>query len=155
MMTQWSGFLRCVLMASFVFVPVSVRASGHIGPWPLAGQIFRSHSACVAHLESLQREDAAIADPQPISTAEDGTTKQRLVQTKGIEKVDRRTARYAVHVGHQFRMPRPDINAIRTTYSYEERKWVCQGRRLSGEGRNGYYLDGYEYLQPREPQKTP
>lgn len=152
MMMRWSGFLRCVLMTSFALTPAIVRASGHTGPWALPEQVFRSHSACVTYLGSLQREDAAMADPQPILTAEDGTTRQRMVQTKGIEKVDGSMARYAVHVGHQFRMPMPDIKAIRTTYSYEERKWVCQGRQLSGEGRGGYYLDGYEYTQPREQQ---
>lgn len=129
-------------------MPTITQASGHTGPWPLTGKTLGSHKACVQYLQTLFRTDQAGADPKPLPTGEDGTTLQRLVHSKGIERVDRSTARYKVHLGRQFRIPRPDIEAIRTTYNYEERDWVCTGAKLSGVGRGGNYLDGFEYIQP-------
>ncbi|RYG34501.1 MAG: hypothetical protein EON93_08000 [Burkholderiales bacterium] len=126
----------------------AILASGHTGPWPLEPKQFPSHGACVAHLEALYDVDKTNADPRPLPEGKDGTTLQRIVHSQGIERVDRNTARYTIHLGRQFRIPRPDINAIRTTYAYQERSWKCVGGRLSGEGRGGNYLDGFEYLQP-------
>lgn len=137
-----------LLIGSLAFSSAPVLASGYIGPWPLAEQRFQDQSACVAHLESLRGQDLAMADARPQPAEADGTTLQRMVNTKGLERIDDRMTRYNVHVGRQFRIPRPDIKAIRTTYSYEERDWICERGKLSGKGSGGYYLDGYEYEQP-------
>jgi hypothetical protein len=111
-------------------------ASGRTPPLPLASETFESQAACATRLETLYAQDKAMADPQPIP-AENGETRQRIVRSEGVQRVDGRNARYSVHVGYEIRIPLPGLQSLRTTHSYEERAMICVDRRLTGERADG------------------
>lgn len=133
-----------ILVASALNNPAD--ASGRTPALPLPEEKFESHAACVVHLETLYAQDKATGQPHPVASGS-METRQRMVRSNGVQRVDAQTAQYAVHVGHEIRVRLPDIKAIRTSYSYEERTLNCVAERLTGTRLTGYYQEGYAPME--------
>jgi hypothetical protein len=135
-----------VLTAASVTLPaLQAQASGQLPPTTIEDRKLRSFAACRAFLETTWRNDLRKANPQPIPGK--GGTRQTLIDTKGVVMMDRKQAEYEVEEGWQFRSPLPDTRQIRTSYSYDRRRYECRGRHLTGVSTQGYALEGYEPMQ--------
>lgn len=71
---------------------------------------------------------------------------KRLIFTNGpiAESTERIT--YDVELGWEFRTELPEVQQIRTSYTYERRRYVCDGGHLTGTSTDGYSSDSYEEL---------
>ena len=127
----------------------SATASGQLPPTQIEDRKVESFAACRAALETFWRKDLAKADPKPIP-AEKGE-RQTLINTKGVVVVDPKHATYEVEEGWQFRVPVPDTRQIRTSYSYDQRHYQCDGNHLSGTSTQGYALEGYAPMDEKSP----
>ncbi|WP_420138556.1 hypothetical protein [Sphingomonas sp.] len=128
-------------------VASAATASGQMPPLPLEDRNLASFAACRAALEAIWHQDIAKADPKPI--AANGGERQTLISTKGVIPIDATHAEYAVEEGWQFRVPVPDAHQIRTTYSYDQRRYECAGKHLRGTSTQGYALEGYAPMEDK------
>ena len=139
------------LALALLTLPAQALASGYIPGVPMAPKTFPSFAACKADLERRHVEDmdGAGATPEPI---ENGGTRQKLVETKGVVSLGGAKAAYDAIVGYQIRFIDRERDSIVTNFSYQDVKLICKGRVLNGTYGSGYYLPGYQRL--REGQTT-
>lgn len=140
-----------VLALALLALPAQALASGYIPGPPVAPKTFPSFAACKAELDRRHAEDmeGAGATPEPI---ENGGTRQKLVETKGVVSLGPSQAAYDAIVGYQIRFIDRARDSIVTNFSYQDVKLLCKGRVLTSTYGAGYYLPGYERL--REGQTT-
>lgn len=142
-MAFFKSALSLALTAATLTLPApQARASGQLPPTSIEDRKMPSFAACRAFLETLWRNDLHKANPQPIPGK--GGTNQTLIDTKGVTVAGHRHAEYEVEEGWQFRSPLPDTRQIRTSYSYDRRRYTCDGSHLTGVSTQGYALEGYE-----------
>lgn len=116
-------------------------ASGQIGPLVMPDRELASFADCQAYLSAQYAQIQATADLAPITNS-DGSTIQHLLRSDGVIGTAT-AASLDTHLGTEVRVPLPDIGQIRTSYSYEERSFVCTGATLGEQWLSGYYLEGY------------
>jgi hypothetical protein len=132
-----------------LFSASSAIASGQLPPSQIEDRKLESFAACRVALETIWRKDLAKADTKP-TPAEKGE-RQTLIYTKGVVPIDANHAEYAVEEGWQFRTPLPDVHQIRTSYSYDQRRYACVGNHLSGTSTQGYAQEGYAPMDGKAP----
>lgn len=129
----------------------AAQASGHLPGMPVPPRDFADYAACKAHLQDLHRTDLASATDTP-EEIRPGVTRQMLVDTDGVVEAGPEQATYSSRVGAQIRSRDEERGYIQTNYSYNEKRYACKGRTLTGtDGGGGYYLPGYEKIETTSP----
>lgn len=78
---------------------------------------------------------------------------KRLIFTNGPSAEGTARITYDVELGWEFRTELPEVQQVRTSYSYERRHYVCNGGHLTGTSTEGYSSDSYEELSMANRQK--
>lgn len=138
--------LFAILVASQAF------ASGRIDPFPIEPETFRDFAACKAHLEAQYASDKAqhANDEEAIRSQAgvDGRVMpKRTLETKGVVQTGAREARYDVIHGYVSKVFDEGIEAIRSQYSYKDRRLVCNDGTLTGMEGSGYHIESFEPIE--------
>ena len=138
----------CLLSVLVLFAP-SVHASGHLPLRQTPPESFASFAACVERLRQLHAQDKSGADkgPQPI---ENGATREKIVDTKGVVIDGRDAAHYNAEIGWSVRSPGGDAAGnrwIQSNYTFERWTWTCSGTALSGTTEGGFTSPSFEPLR--------
>lgn len=108
---------------------------------------FSNFTQCVDYLETMHREQAALAMPKP-APAKKGGTRQILVNTNGVSRESNEQATYDAEIGYEFRSIDIERRLIVTNYSWERYSLACHGSAFSGSVQKGYALPGLEAIRP-------
>jgi hypothetical protein len=151
-----NAFIRTCLRCALLLTATPTLASGYI-PMPEVRQTLRSYRACLAQLQSAEAEDHLLIGREKAKTkaaSSDGTTRvvSLEAQSKGVERVGRNHARYAARIWYRNGAPRPDLNQIEYSHSWESHSYECQGRVMITNTSQGYTLSTFEPL-PTVPAK--
>lgn len=71
---------------------------------------------------------------------------KRLIFTKGPIAENAKRITYDVELGWEYRTELPEVQQVRTSYTYDRRRYVCEGGHLAGTSTEGYSSDSYEDL---------
>lgn len=138
-----------VALIALLLATSAAQASGHLPGMPVPPRDFADFAACKAHLQELHRSDLATATDTP-EEIRPGVTRQMLVETDGVVEAGPEQATYSSRVGAQIRSRDEERGYIQTNYSYNEKRYACKGRTLTGtDGGGGYYLPGYEKIETK------
>lgn len=138
-----------IALIALLLATSAAHASGHLPGRPVPPRDFADYAACKAHLQELHRADLATATNKP-EEIRPGVTRQMLVETDGVVEAGPGQASYASRVGAQIRSRDEERGYIQTNYSYNEKRYACEGRTLTGtDGGGGYYLPGYEKIETK------
>lgn len=143
------GQHACTALIVLLLATGAAQASGHIPGMPVPPRDFADYAACKDHLQELHRTDLATATDKP-EEIRPGVTRQMLVDTDGVVEAGHEQATYSSRVGAQIRSRDEERGYIQTNYSYNEKRYACKGRTLTGtDGGGGYYLPGYEKIEAK------
>jgi len=126
-------------------LPTLAHASGYI-PLPPSTETFKSHSACLAALDDAYAEDRKQVVPRSVEA--NGDTREVGLDTKGVERAGRITARYEATVWYHNGGYRPDLQQTETSHSYEHRIRQCDGKTMKTTGDQGYTLSTFDPVDP-------
>jgi hypothetical protein len=118
-------------------------ASGSLPPEPLVAGPFSDFAACLSYLTAMDKEQAALAMPEPVATQEGGT-RQTLVLTNGVSQGPGEQALYEAEVDYQNRAVDTRTQSVVTNISWERYSLSCHGTAFSGTMQRGYYLPAVE-----------
>lgn len=138
--------LFAILMASQAF------ASGTLGPFPIDPRKFHDFAACKAYLEeryaSDEKQHAIDVEAIRVASVVDARVMpERALETRGVVQTGDLEARYDVVHGYVSKLIDEDAKAIRSQYSYRERRFVCNDGMLTGIGMDGYHLESFEPIE--------
>lgn len=111
---------------------------------PLTAKTFASPAACAAELESLIAQDSKAIFPKQVMP--DGTTREVNLKTEGMQKLAGDRLRYEAMLWFHHGKPRPDLNQIEISHSFEKVIRECEGTVLMIHGEKGFTLATFEPL---------
>lgn len=149
-MARKAAFSIFMIGGALVTLPTSAVASGRSPITPHSID-FASHRECLARLEMELAQDRDKLLPK--QTAPNGDTREIGLETKGIVRLNRRTARYESTVWYAHGRFREDLGQVEVSHSFEMRIRTCEGPRMRIEGENGYTLSTFE--PAAEPPQQP
>ncbi|MFL9967737.1 hypothetical protein PQR78_02955 [Paraburkholderia agricolaris] len=122
----------------------AAQASGHLPPITLPPSYFGSFEQCRAHLQQVHEDDMNGTQDGDVAL-DNGGTRRKTVETKGVVMMGETTARYEATVGWATRTaPDETRGYVETNFSYDHTVLECVGAKLSEVRDSGYYLPGYE-----------
>jgi hypothetical protein len=139
-----------IVGATMLCLPGLAHASGQLLPLSPSTVTFRSHSACLAALEDAYTKDRRQVVPRNLEA--NGDTREVGLDTKGIEKIGRKTARYEATIWYANGRYRPDLQQTETSHSYRHEIRQCHGKTMKTTGDQGYTLSTFD---PADPPASP
>ena len=143
------SFSLAIAAAALHLAPA--QASGYI-PMPDMHETLPNFRACLARLEAAYAEDRNAEKPR---TFEDdgGYSEVGLeTRTKGVEHTGRNKARYHGRLWFAHgRITSHDATQREVSHSWREQELLCEGRKLTVKGSQGYTLSTFEPINSAVP----
>lgn len=136
--------------AAALCLPALAHASGQL-PLPPSTETFKSHQACLAAMEGAYADDRKQVVPRIVEA--NGDTREVSLDTKGIERLGRKTARYEATIWYANGRYRPDLRQTETSHSYRHQIRQCDGKAMKTTGDQGYTLSTFDPADPPVNQK--
>lgn len=130
---------------------VPALASGYI-PMPDRYETLPSFRACLVRLEAAYAEDLNAQKPRTFKD-DGGYSEVGLeTRTKGIEHSGRKKARYHGRIWYAHgRIATHDSTQREVSHSWREQELLCEGRKLTVKGAEGYTLSTFEPIETEAP----
>lgn len=126
-----------VIGATALCIPAVANASGRL-PIPPTTQHFRSHQACIAALQEAYEADKK--QILPLKRQANGDTREISLDTKGIERLGTKRARYEATIWFHNGRFDSKFQKTETSHTFEQRLRECRGKTLRVSGENGFTL---------------
>jgi len=144
-----SVLMMAATMIAGTVLSTHAQASGLIPPMPLPPHDFDSVEECQAYLQQVHADDMKGTADGDVPL-DNGVTRRKSVETKGVLLTGANTAQYEATVGWEIR----SVQSVQgdtqkylvTNFSYEHTVLHCTGAKLSGMRDSGFYLPGYERI---------